>query len=154
MTNANLEDRRAYARAHYQANKDRYNPGRKLALDEARRVRSLINQRVCAIAEKIRLLSDTRWVGPTEIRRMCGIKGKDVQGAVFDSVLWRLASLPYLRDGIAHTGLLQREPVFTEYDAGYGEFKFFAMRKHVPKDCRAELLLLNLTIKRKMTYGR
>lgn len=151
MTYANLEDRRAYARAHYQANKDRYNPGRKLAQELASEARWRINHRISTLAEDIRLLSDTRWVGPTEIRRMCTVKG---EVNIFNAVLLELERWSYLRDDIEHTGLLQRRAAFSKHDPNYGAFKLFAMSKRIPKDCRAELLILQLTINRKMTHGR
>ena len=155
MPYAAVEDRRAVARSHYQRNKAAYNPGREVARAAYKTARA-----------EIVALSHKQWVPPWLVwSTIDGAVEHEYYAQEFESsqqVQWvyDLAREWCLRGtvGWIEGGVfLGESPFIAAHDAG-NEWARGEFLKRMPRasfdNCRAESLILNLTLKRIKLYGR
>jgi hypothetical protein len=137
MAYLNPEDRRAYARAHYQANKSRYNPGRKLA-----------REMVPAIANDVLELSEQRFIYPDELPGLLAPGLRQVHARLLEKILYEERRL--LPVEAKTYGLFLRRPPFAYHPDEALRKSYLRQLSLIPKSKRgikAELLILNFVMK-------
>lgn len=137
MAYSSAEARRAYAKAHYQANKSRYNPGRKLAREVAP-----------AIADDVLGLSEQRFIYPDELPHLfvSGLSRPNL--AILESILYEERRL--LPVEAKTYGLFLRRPPFAYHPDEKLRESYLRQLSLIPKSkrgLRAELLILNFVLK-------
>jgi len=143
---AHKEIKKAYSKKHYDANKTRYNPGRKN--------KQVLKWKFWGEAHKIRMWaqkeSEARWVAPFEIMKMCQARipkgcGR-TPGDMFNGVIDGFKR--EYQHGVDEVGLFMGKPTFSIYGekAAFEEFKEI-MPKRKRNDCKAELTILALRLK-------
>ncbi len=137
MAYRSAEARRAYARAHYQANKSRYSPGRKLAREVAP-----------AIANDVLDLSEQRFIYPDELPYLLASDLPRPNAAILESILYDEQRL--LPKEAKTYGLFLRRPPFAYHPDETLRKSYLRQLSLIPKSKRgikAELLILNFVMK-------
>lgn len=137
MAYRSAEARRAYAKAHYKANKSRYNPGRKLAREIAP-----------AIAADVLDLSEQRFIYPDELPYLLASNLPRPTLAILESIVYEERRL--LPVEAKTYGLFLRRPPFAYHPDEKLRESYLRQLSLIPKSkrgLRAELLILNFVLK-------
>lgn len=159
MPRTDVEARRSYGKAHYLANKSRYNPKRR-EVAYLREQANILRWDCEREAEKIIIdLSFLRWVSPRLIKKICSKIEKEKMCASIESgVIKRLSQRWKIgigsNDGVELIGLIDGHVPFHKGSLQAEEFI-----KRMPKidkdDLRAELLILKIALeKQQITFNQ
>lgn len=143
MAYASKADARAYAKAHYEANKHKYNPQR---TTERERIKSA-KQIAPDFAKQVLDLSEQRFIYPDELPVMFNEGFGGFAGDVLERVVYAGEWLP--EEAKTH-GLFMRRPPFAYHLNSKLRQQYLRNLALIPQTKRgvsAELLILNLVLK-------
>jgi hypothetical protein len=143
MAYANKADARAYAKAHYEANKHRYNPKRTTDRERLAVARQIAPD----FAKQVLDLSEQRFIYPDELPCMFAEGSGGVNGDALESVVYAGEWLP--QEAKTH-GLFMRRPPFAYHHNSRLRHQYLRNLALIPQKKRgvsAELLILTLVLK-------
>jgi len=147
---AKREHKRAYAKAHYAANKEKYNPHRRIErerIEEKDRLRSMaLTRPEVRVWRALARCTKYRWISPVDlfnlgVRLASCIPNVDPERTTRSSIGWRDC------EDCSMVGMLRGLPPFKRGHPLFEEMVAATRKRFHPRSVPMELFILNLELK-------